>query len=137
MSSANAATVRALLARIRAEAGGSFAALVGSDRQLLAIDAAEGVLEGRAFRGIADRLAATWARAPELAQRDFTVSAAGASALAFWLAPHGVLLVELSAGRAPGLVRLGLRPLLDALLFALNGGSPGEAGEGGAARPPH
>lgn len=120
---------------MRTETGGACAAFLLEDRRVLAVDAAVGALEGPEWRGIVSELWARWERSPDLVRRDLSLSAHGAIALAFWLEPHGMLLVELGPGSALGLARLRLRPHVEALEAVLAGRTSGDDGEGSAAHP--
>ena len=103
---------------MRAAAGGSIAAFLDRDRELLAIDATPGTAEGPMWTAVLREVAARWDLWREF-ERMYCIQTDVSNVVAFWVAPHGVLLVEMAATTTIGLVRLRLKPVLHELERAL------------------
>jgi hypothetical protein len=126
--SASSHQVRDLLHRLRTATGGTLAAFVQTDRRVLAIDSDAGVDLDR-WQDVLRVVEERWDKWRTFERTDgFTLHER--TVIACWLAPHGVLLVELASNVSLGLARLRMKSLLAELERAIEGHEPDEGSNG-------
>lgn len=106
------------------------AAFIDRDRRLLALDADAGQLDPRRWESLLREVENRWSVWSAFERTDGFKPEHGGLIVATWIAPYGVLLVELTPTSSFGLLRLRIKPQMAELERALEGHEPDEGSSG-------
>lgn len=115
----SSAAIREAVRRVRGSVDARRAVFLAEDRRVLAAD---GGPDEEGWRALLREAEARWERWHAFEREDAFTRGDGVFVVAHWMAPHGVLLVEIRRPITLGLARLRMKRALEALESALVAG---------------